>query len=119
MEIQERAVGEVTILDLSGKLVLGDGAGLLKDKVNSLAFQGRRHILLNLGNVSYVDSAGLGELVASYTTVARQRGDIKLLNLTKRAHDLLIITKLVTVFDVFESETDAVNSFTSPAMSDK
>lgn len=108
MEIHERAVGPVTILDLDGKLVLGDGDGLLKDKVNSLIFQGQHQIVLNLGGVPYIDSAGLGQLIASSTTVARQGGQLRLLNVTKRVQDLLSIVKLLTVFDVYTSEADAV-----------
>jgi anti-sigma B factor antagonist len=108
MEIHERTVGPVTILDLEGKLVLGDGDGLLKDKVNSLIFQGQQQIVLNLGGVPYIDSAGLGQLIASSTTVARQGGQLRLLNVTKRVQDLLAIVKLLTVFDVYTSEADAV-----------
>jgi anti-sigma B factor antagonist len=108
MEIHERTVGPVTILDLDGKLVLGDGDGLLKDKVNSLIFQGQQQIVLNLGGVPYIDSAGLGQLIASSTTVARQGGQLRLLNVTKRVQDLLAIVKLLTVFDVYTSEADAV-----------
>jgi anti-sigma B factor antagonist len=108
MEIHERTVGPVTILDLDGKLVLGDGDGLLKDKVNSLIFQGQQQIVLNLGGVPYIDSAGLGQLIASSTTVARQGGQLRLLNVTKRVQDLLSIVKLLTVFDVYTSEADAV-----------
>lgn len=108
MEIQERTVGPVTILDLEGKLVLGDGDGLLKDRVNNLIFQGQHEIVLNLAGVPYVDSAGLGQLIASSTTVARQGGRLRLLNLTKRVQDLLAIVKLLTVFDVYTSEADAV-----------
>ena len=107
--MQERLIGSVVVLDISGKSVLG--VGLLKDKIHSLVFQGRREILLNLGAVSYVDSSGLGELVAAFTTVARAGGQIKLLNLTKRVHDLLAITKLVTVFETFDQEAAAVESF--------
>jgi len=108
MEIHERTVGPVTILDLEGKLVLGDGDGLLKDKVNSLIFQGQQQIILNLGGVPYIDSAGLGQLIASSTTVTRQGGQLRLLNVTKRVQDLLSIVKLLTVFDVYTSEADAV-----------
>lgn len=111
MDIRERTVGSVIILDLEGKLISGDGNALLKDKVNSVLFQGQRNILLNLGGVSYVDSSGLGEIVASYTAVAKQSGQIKLLNLTKRVQDLLAITKLLTVFDTYDSEAEAVKSF--------
>ena len=111
MTIQERAVGSVTVLDCDGKLVLGDGDALLKDKVHSLMFQGRKQILLNLGGVSYVDSSGLGALVASSTTASNNGGQIRLVNLTKRLHDLLVISKLVNVFESFDNEADALRSF--------
>lgn len=111
MTIQERVVGSTAILDLDGKLVLGDGDALLKDKVHSLVFQGRKQILLNLGKVSYVDSSGLGALVATLVTVQNNGGQIKLLSLTKRLHDLLTISKLVTVFDTYDSEAEALQSF--------
>ena len=115
MQIEERAVGDVVILDLKGKITLGEGDELLKDKVNSLVNQGHKKIILNLADVPYVDSAGLGEVVRTYTTVSRQGGSLKLLNLTKRIADLLSITKLLTVFETFESEDDAVKSFSSSA----
>ena len=99
------------ILDLKGKLTIGEGDELLKDKVNSLIQQGHKKLLLNLEGVPYVDSAGLGEIVRTYTTVSRQRGNFKLLHLTKQIEDLLAITKLLTVFDTFESESDALSSF--------
>ena len=99
MQIEERNVGDVVVLDLKGKITLGEGDELLKDKVNSLVNQGRRKILLNFGEVPYVDSAGLGEIVRTYTTVSRQGGSLKLLSLTKRITDLLAITKLLTVLD--------------------
>ena len=111
MEIEERANGGVMILDLKGKLTIGEGDELLKDKVNSLIQQGHQKLLLNLEGVPYVDSAGLGEIVRTYTTVSRQGGKLKLLNLTKRVEDLLAITKLLTVFETFESEQEAVKSF--------
>ena len=111
MEIEERANGGVMILDLKGKLTIGEGDELLKDKVNSLIQQGHQKLLLNLEGVPYVDSAGLGEIVRTYTTVSRQGGKLKLLNLTKRIEDLLAITKLLTVFETFESEPEAVKSF--------
>ena len=113
MQITERQVGDVMILDLKGKITLGEGDELLKDKVNSLVNQGRRKIVLNLAEVPYLDSAGLGEVVRAYTTVSRQGGSLKLLNLTKRITDLLSITKLLTIFDTYDSEADAVRSFTS------
>ena len=98
---------------MQGKLTAGDGAGRLKDKVHSVTHEGRRHVLLNLAGVSYVDSSGLGEIVACYTTVVNKGGQIKLVNLTTRVHDLLAITKLLTVFDTFDGETEAVQSFKS------
>lgn len=111
MQIEERVVGEVTILDLKGKITLGDGDEVLKDKINSLVLQNRRRILLNLADVPYIDSAGLGEVVRTYTTVSRQGGQLKLVNLTKRITDLLSITKLLTVFETFDSEAEALKSF--------
>ena len=113
MHIEERSVGGVTVLDVTGKITLGDGNQLLKDKVNSLVNQGHTKILLNLAGVPYIDSAGLGEIVRTYTTVSRQGGSLKLLNLTKRITDLLSITKLLTVFETFESESEAVRSFSA------
>ena len=115
MQIEERAIGDVMVLDLKGKITLGEGDELLKDKVNSLVNQGRRKVVLNLAEVPYLDSAGLGEVVRAYTTVSRQGGSLKLLNLTKRITDLLSITKLLTVFDTFDSEDEAVRSFSASA----
>jgi len=115
MQIEERNIGDVKVLDLKGKITLGEGDELLKDKVNSLVNQGNRKIILNLAQVPYIDSAGLGEIVRTYTTVSRQGGSLKLLNLTKRITDLLSITKLLTVFETFESENDAVRSFSASA----
>jgi anti-sigma B factor antagonist len=113
MEIEERSLESVVVLDLKGKLTIGEGDELLKERINNLMQQGHRNLLLNLENVPYVDSAGLGEIVRTYTTVSRQGGKLKLVNLTKRITDLLAITKLLTVFDTFESEADAVSSFDS------
>jgi anti-sigma B factor antagonist len=115
MDIEERAVGDVVVLDLKGRITLGEGDQLLKDKVNSLINQGRRKIVLNLAAVPYVDSAGLGEIVGTYTTVSRQGGSLKLANLTKKITDLLAITKLLTVFETFDSENEAVRSFSASA----
>ena len=115
MQIDQRNVGDVTVLDLKGKITLGEGDELLKDKVNSLVNQGHKKIILNLADVPYIDSAGLGEVVRTYTTVSRQGGNLKLLNLTKRITDLLSITKLLTVFETFDSENDAVRSFSASA----
>jgi anti-sigma B factor antagonist len=111
MQIEERVVGDVTILDLKGKITLGEGDEALKDKINSLVLQDRRRILLNLAEVPYIDSAGLGEIVRTYTTVSRQGGQLKLVNLTKRITDLLSITKLLTVFETFDSEAEALQSY--------
>jgi len=115
MQIEERAVGDVVVLDLKGRVTLGDGDELLKDKVNSLVNRGFKKIVLNLAEVPYVDSAGLGEIVRTYTTVSRQGGSLKLLNLTKRISDLLSITKLLTVFETFDTESEAIRSFQASA----
>ncbi len=111
MQITERQVGEIMILDLKGKITLGEGDEVLKDKINSLILQNKKRILLNLADVPYIDSAGLGEVVRTYTTVSRQGGQLKLVNLTKRITDLLMITKLLTVFETFDVEQDALESF--------
>jgi anti-sigma B factor antagonist len=113
MDIAERTVSDVTVLDLKGKMTLGEGDELLKDKINSLLASNKKKLVLNLEGVPYIDSAGLGEIVRTYTTVSRQGGSLKLLNLTKRIEDLLSITKLLTVFDTFDSEAEAVKSFSS------
>ena len=114
MNISERTVGDVMVVDVSGKITLGDGGDtMLKDKLRSLVQQGHRKLLLNLADVSYVDSAGLGAIVQSYTTVTNQGGALKLVNTTKRIHDLLAITKLLTVFDTFDNESEAVTSFSA------
>jgi anti-sigma B factor antagonist len=111
MHIEQRTVGPVTIVDLKGRMTLGEGDELLRDKVNSLLHQGMKKIVLNMAEVPYIDSAGLGEIVRTYTTVSRQGGQMKLLSLTKRITDLLSITKLLTVFETFDSENDAIRSF--------
>ena len=114
MTITERTAGDVTLLDLDGPLLGGTGTERLKDKVNSLVFQNQKQILLNLEKVSHIDSSGLGEIVSCLTTVSKAGGQLKLVNVTKRNHELLSITRLVTVFQTFDSETEAVKSF-SPA----
>ncbi len=111
MTIEERPTGNVMILDLKGKLTIGDGDELLKDKINSLVQQGHTKLILNLADVPYIDSGGLGQVVRTYTTVKQHDGSLKLMNVTKRIEDLLAITKLLTVFDVFETEQDALQSF--------
>lgn len=113
MQIEERKIGNVIILDLKGKLTLGDGDELLRSTVSRLVQAGSKQIVLNLGDVPYIDSAGLGEVVRTYTTVKKQDGTLKLLNLTKRIQDLLAITKLLTVFETFDNEAEAVVSFSA------
>ena len=111
MKIKTRQVDGVTIVDCSGRITLGEGSITLRDTVRDLLAKGSKKILLNLGDVSYIDSSGIGELVSAFTTVKNQGGDLKLLNLTKKVHDLLQITKLYTVFDVKEDEASAVASY--------
>jgi anti-sigma B factor antagonist len=111
MKSNTRQVDGVTIVDLSGRITLGEGSVLLRDMVRDLVTKGQRKILLNLGDVTYIDSSGIGELVSAFTTVRNQGGELKLLNLTKKVHDLLQITKLYTVFDVKDDEAAAVAAF--------
>ena len=111
MKFTTREVDGVTILDLDGKITLGEGSGTLRDEVRDLVAKGSKKILLNLAEVSYIDSSGLGELVSAYTAVKNAGGDLKLENLTKKVSDLLVITKLATVFDVKDDEASAVASF--------
>jgi anti-sigma B factor antagonist len=106
-----RRVGNVDIIDLSGKITLGENTGILRDEIRSLLAQGQKNLLLNMGNVSYVDSGGLGELVGAYTTATNQGGSVKLLNLQSKMKDLLQVTKLHTIFPVFEDERAAIASF--------
>ena len=111
MTITERKSGDVTILDVEGKILLGEGDVQLKRKIDELIERNETKLLLNLANVPYMDSGGLGEIVRSYTTVKRAGGDLKLLNATKRISDLLTITKLITVFEIHDNEADAVKSY--------
>lgn len=111
MKIVERQVGEIIILDLHGKILIGEGDDALRDAVTKLVDSGAQKILLNLADVPYVDSAGLGEIVRCYTTVSRKGGRLKLINLTKKIQDLLAITKLLTVFETYDSEDEGVKSF--------
>lgn len=106
-----RQVDGVTVVDLSGRITLGEGSSVLRDTVRDLLNRGQKKILLNLGDITYIDSSGIGELVSGFTTVTNQGGQLKLLNLTKKVHDLLQITKLYTVFEVHTDETAAVRSF--------
>ena len=112
MKVTTRQVDGVTILDLSGRITLGEGSVQLRDSIRDLLAKGSKLILLNLADVNYIDSSGIGELVSAYTTVRNQGGELKLLNLTKKVHDLLQITKLYTVFDVKEDEASAIASYT-------
>lgn len=111
LTINERNAGDVTILDLSGKITIGEGSVQLRDAVRRLLEQGHKNLLIDLGGVDYVDSSGIGELVSCYTTTKNQGGHLKLLNLTKKIKDLLSITKLLTVFETFDSEEEALKSF--------
>jgi anti-sigma B factor antagonist len=111
MKISTRQVDGVTIVDCSGRITLGEGSITLRETITQLLGKGEKKILLNLGDVNYIDSSGIGELVSAFTTVRKQSGDLKLLNLTKKVHDLLLITKLYTVFDVKDDEAVAVKSF--------
>jgi anti-sigma B factor antagonist len=111
MKASTRQVDGITIIDLSGRITLGEGSVVLRDTIRDSVGQGVKKILLNLGDVTYIDSSGIGELVSAYTTVRNQGGELKLLNLTKKVHDLLQITKLYTVFDVRDDEAGAIKSF--------
>jgi len=111
MTITERKNGDVTILDVEGKILLGEGDVQLKRKIDELISRKELKLLLNLATVPYMDSGGLGEIVRSYTTVKREGGELKLLGVTKRINDLLTITKLVTVFDIYDTEDEGVKSF--------
>ena len=114
MQLEERIVGNVAVVKVTGDITLNKGGDvLLKDKVQSLIQQGYRNLLIDLSEVSYVDSAGLGELVQAYATTKNRGGSLKLLNVARRLRDLLVVSKLLTVFDTFDSETDALASFGS------
>jgi anti-sigma B factor antagonist len=106
-----REIGSATVMDLSGRITLGEGSAKLREMVRDLLNSGHKHIVLNLGDITYIDSSGIGELVSGFTTVKGQGGELKLLNLTKKVHDLLQITKLFTVFDVHSDEQKALSSF--------
>jgi anti-sigma B factor antagonist len=111
LNITERQAGDITILDMNGKVTIGEGSVALRTAIRRLLGEGKKKILLNLGSVGYVDSSGIGELVSSFTAVNKENGSLKLLNLTQKIQDLLAITKLLTVFDVFDSEADALSSY--------
>jgi len=111
LDVRERHAGDVTILDLSGSVRMGEGCISLRNSIRGLADGGRTKILLNLASVKNVDSSGIGELIANYTTITRGGGQLKLLNLTEKIRDLLVITKLLTVFDAYDNEAEALNTF--------
>jgi anti-sigma B factor antagonist len=111
VKLTTRQVGDVTVIDVAGRITLGEGSSVLRDAMRDLVSKGQKKILLNLGEVSYIDSSGIGELVSGFTTVTNGGGALKLLNLNKRVKDLLQITKLYTVFDVHEDEAGAIRSF--------
>jgi anti-sigma B factor antagonist len=115
MNASTRQVDGVTVVDLSGRITLDEGSTLLRDTIKQLASQGQKHILLNLGEVQYIDSSGLGELVSAFTTMRDQAGELKLLNLTRKVRDLLQITKLHTVFDIKDDEASAIQAFSRSA----
>jgi anti-sigma B factor antagonist len=114
MKASTRQVDGITIVDLSGRITLGEGSVVLRDTIKDLLGKGQKKILLNLGDVSYIDSSGIGELVSAFTSVRNQGGELKLLHLTKKVHDLLQITKLYTVFDVKDDEAGAITAFGKP-----
>src|SRR5579862_9028572 len=111
MKLSTRQVDGVTIVDASGRITLGEGSVMMRDSVRDLLSKGQKKILLNLGEVNYIDSSGIGELVSAYTTVRNQGGELKLLNLTRKVHDLLQITKLYTVFDIKDDEASAIAAY--------
>ncbi len=111
VKLTTRQVGDVTVIDAAGRITLGEGSSTFRDTLRDLASSGHKKLLLNLGEVSYIDSSGIGELVSGFTTVTNHGGQLKLLNLTKRVKDLLQITKLYTVFEVYEDEAAAIRSF--------
>ena len=111
VKLTTRQVGDVTVIDVAGRITLGEGSSALREAMKDLVTKGQKKILLNLGEVSYIDSSGIGELVSGFTTVTNSGGNLKLLNLNKRVKDLLQITKLYTVFEVFDDEAEAVRSF--------
>ena len=111
LDIKERQAGDVTVLDMTGSIRMGEGSGVLRSAIRNLVTGGKKKILLNLAGVKYIDSSGIGELIANYTTVSKDGGQMKLLSLTEKVRDLLVITKLLTVFDSYEIEDEALGSF--------
>ncbi len=119
MEIHARAVGDVHVLDISGKITLGEATANIRHTISDLLANGGKKVVLNLTDVNYVDSSGIGELVRTYTTVTKEGGELKLLNLTRKIRELLVITKLLTVFQVYDNEQAAVAGFAPRAVTDK
>ena len=113
MKVSTRQLNEVTIVDLSGQIKLGEDTAVLRDTVKNLVGKGQKKVLLNLGEINYIDSSGIGELVSAFTSVRNQGGELKLMHLTKKVHDLLLITKLYTVFEVMDDEAAAIAAFSS------
>ena len=111
MTITQRQLDDVVMLDLTGRITIGEGTVILRERIQKMLNAGDRKFLLSLADVDYIDSSGLGELVSSFTKVKNQDGDLKLLQLTRRVRDLMQITKLLTVFDVYDDEAEAINSF--------
>ena len=116
VKLTTRQVGDVTVVDVAGRITLGEGSATLRDAMRDMVSKNQKKILLNLGEVSYIDSGGLGQLVSSYGSLAKTSGGLKLLHVNKRNHDLLSITRLVTIFDTFDSEDEAVKSFAPAAL---
>ena len=111
LNINERQAGDVTVLDMDGRVTIGEGSVALRTAIRRLLEEGKKKILLNMGGVGYIDSSGIGELVSSFTAINKDGGQLKMLNLTQKLRDLLAITKLLTVFDVYENESEALNSY--------
>ncbi|HZH35177.1 MAG TPA: STAS domain-containing protein [Pyrinomonadaceae bacterium] len=111
LNISERQMGDVTVLDMDGRITIGEGSVALRTVIRRLLEEGKKKILLNLGGVGYIDSSGIGELVSSFTAINKESGQLKLLKLTQKLRDLLAITKLLTVFDTYDNEEEALNSF--------
>jgi anti-sigma B factor antagonist len=111
LSIQERQAGDITVLDMSGRITIGEGSVALRSAIRRLLEEGKKNILLNLAGVGYIDSSGIGELVSSYTAINKEGGQLKLLSLTQKLQDLLTITKLLTVFDAYDTEADALSNF--------
>lgn len=111
VKLTTRQIGDVTVIDAAGRITLGEGSSTFRDSIKELTSRGHKKVLLNLGDVSYIDSSGIGELVSGFTTVSNAGGQLKLLKLTKRIQDLLQITKLYTIFEVFDDEAAGLASF--------